>query len=428
MVNRSTLGFLLAGIGILTLAVAVIDDGNLALGGVGAFAGLIGIGVVSRASQRVRQETRQLGRALQSGSVQASKADVPELEELRQALSDTERRARLVLGERDAAVERLEQVLGVLVEGAMLVDGDDITYANPAATTILGQAVPSSLRSLTPYVFQRMVEACRRGEPADAIVETGSPNRTVAVNAVAVDERVVLLALRDVTDRARVDAIRRDFVADASHELKTPIAAIQSAAETVQVALPDDPDGAQRFVTQILQHSSRLGRIVSHLLDLSRLESKDIERSTFDLGLLVADEAGRLAKAAEARRLDLEMEFDVVDFEGSVSDVRLAVKNLVENAIRYTDPGGTVRVRIAQENGDALVVVSDTGLGIPARDIPRVFERFYRVDSARSRATGGTGLGLAIVRHVADRHGGSVEVQSELGAGSTFTMRLPIAG
>ena len=153
MVNRSTLGFLLAGIGILTLAVAVIDDGNLALGGVGAFAGLIGIGVVSRASQRVRQETRQLGRALQSGSVEASKADVPELVELRQALSDAERRARDIIGERDAAVERLEQVLGVLVEGAILVDGDDITYANPAASTILGQAIPSSLRSLTPHVF-----------------------------------------------------------------------------------------------------------------------------------------------------------------------------------------------------------------------------------------------------------------------------------
>jgi len=383
--------------------------------------------MVSRTTQLVRSGTRRLGVALQAGSIDDAVTEIPELEDLRRGLREADRRATEIIDERDAAVRRLEQVLGVLLEGAILVDGDSIIYSNPAATEILGRIVPDSLRNLTPYVFQRMVGACRRGEPADAIVETGSPRKTVAVSAVAVDREVVLLALRDVTDRARVDAIRRDFVADASHELKTPIAAIQSAAETVQVALPDDPDGAQRFVSQILQHSSRLGRIVSDLLDLSRLESKDIERSTFDLSLLVADEAGRLATAAESRQLDLRTDFDAIEFEGSVADVRLAVKNLVENAIRYTEPGGIVDVRTARENGNALVIVSDTGLGIPARDIPRVFERFYRVDSARSRDTGGTGLGLAIVRHVADRHGGTVDVQSELGAGSTFTIRLPIA-
>lgn len=427
MATRPALGFFLAGAGILLLAVAVLDDGNLPLGGVGAFAGLLGMGLVSRTTHLVRRGTRQLGVALQRGSIDQAPTELPELEVLRQGLAEAERRANEIIDERDSAVRRLQHVLGVLVEGAILVDGDSIAYSNPAASAILGRTVPGSLRSLTPYVFQRLVDACRRGEPASATVETGSPSRTVAVSAVSVDDRVVLLAMRDLTDRARVDAIRRDFVADASHELKTPIAAIQSAAETVQIALPDDPDGAQRFVGQILQHSSRLGRIVSDLLDLSRLETREIERSTFDLGLLVADEAGRLATAAEARQLELRTNFDAIEFEGSVADVRLAVKNLVENAIRYTEPGGIVDVRTARENGHALVVVSDTGLGIPARDIPRVFERFYRVDSARSRDTGGTGLGLAIVRHVADRHGGSVDVKSELGAGSTFTMRLPIA-
>lgn len=427
MATKSALGFLLAGAGILTLAIAVLDDGNLALGAIGAFAGLIGLGTVSRTTQKVRQETRRLGAAVQSGSVHAARADVPELEELRRELTEAERRSQSDVGDRDRAVQRLQHVLGVLIEGAILVDGDDITYSNPAAAEILGRPIPDSVRTLTPHVFQRLVDASRRGEPAEATVETSSPNQNVAVKAVAVDERVVLLALRDVTDRVRVDAIRRDFVADASHELKTPIAAIQSAAETVQVALPDDPDTAERFAAQIVQHSSRLGRIVSDLLDLSRLESKDIERSQFDLGKVVADEAGRLAKAADARRLELTTSVDTIALEGSIADVRLAVKNLVENAIRYTDPGGTVDVRTAQENGEALVVVSDTGPGIPARDIPRVFERFYRVDSARSRQTGGTGLGLAIVRHVADRHGGSVNVKSELGAGSTFTMRLPIS-
>ena len=425
MVTKPAVGSFLSGAGILLLMIAVIDDGNLTLGVLGGVAGMVGLGILARTTRRVRSGARQLGVALQSGSLANEQAELPELEVLRDGLAETERRANEIIDERDAALRRLEEVLGVLVEGAILVEGDDITYSNPAASEMLGRPVPSSLRSLTPHLFQRMVEASRRGEPSAASLEIGT-NQTVAINAVTVDDDVVLLALRDLTERRRVDAIRRDFVADASHELKTPIAAIQSAAETVQIALPDDPDGARRFVDQILQHSSRLGRIVADLLDLSRLETREVERSSFDIGQLVTDEAIRLAKVAEAGEIDLRTSSDAIGFVGSVADVRLAVKNLVENAIRYTDPGGVVKVRTARDNGDAIVVVSDTGVGIPARDIPRVFERFYRVDSARSRETGGTGLGLAIVRHVADRHGGSVDVESELGAGTTFTMRLPI--
>lgn len=425
MPSRPRLGSFLAGAGILLLAVAVIDRGNLLIGGVGAVSAFIGLGMVSRFTQRLRRGTRRLGVAIQSGALGYEAVDVPELEVLRAGLIEAEGRANDVIEERDKAVRRLQQVLGALVEGAIIVDGDDIVYSNPAASEMLGRDVPRSLRALTPHAFHRMVEKGRLGQTSDAIVELDR-NRTVAVSAVAVEADVVLLAMRDLTDRFRVDAIRRDFVADASHELKTPIASIQSAAETVQVALPDDPEGAQRFVEQILQHSERLGRIVNDLLDLSRLEAREVERTSFDLGVVVSDETLRHTRAAESRAIDLEAEFDSIAFEGSLPDVRLAVRNLVENALRYSEPGGVVKVRASRENGTAVVTVSDDGIGIPARDLPRVFERFYRVDTARARDTGGTGLGLAIVRHVVDRHGGTVNVESELGSGSTFTVRLPL--
>jgi signal transduction histidine kinase len=237
----------------------------------------------------------------------------------------------------------------------------------------------------------------------------------------------VIVVLRDVTERRKVEAMRRDFVADASHELKTPVASIQAAAETLVRAIGEDPVAARRFASQVHATSVRLSQMVTDLLDLSRMESERPDLHEVDLARLVRKEVDRIADRAEVQGVDLVLDVEEVVIQASRKDVRLAVRNLLENALAYTPEGGMVTVGTRREGAVAVLSVTDTGIGIPGRDTARIFERFYRVDDARHRDTGGTGLGLAIVRHVAEQHGGSVEVESELGRGSTFLIRLPLS-
>jgi signal transduction histidine kinase len=224
-----------------------------------------------------------------------------------------------------------------------------------------------------------------------------------------------------------MDAVRRDFVANASHELKTPAASIRALAETLVEAAESDPAAVPRFATQLELEAIRLSRVVSDLLDLSRLEVGTEETGRVAFAELVSDEAERFRGGAEEASITLTVAADSsLRVPGSDRDLRLLIRNLVENAIQYTRPGGTVDISVRSEADDAVLTVRDTGVGIPSRDQGRIFERFYRVDRARSRETGGTGLGLSIVKHVVENHGGSVSVQSTLGEGSTFTVRLPI--
>ena len=237
-----------------------------------------------------------------------------------------------------------------------------------------------------------------------------------------------MLVIRDITETRRSDQVRRDFVANASHELKTPAASIQAAAETIRTAAGEDPSVIPRFASQLEREAARLSRIVSDLLDLSRLESGSALDETVALDAIVRDEGERFEEpAAEAGRRALDRgRRGAPRVRGSARDLALLVRNLVDNAIRYTGPGGKVaRRRSRADDGEVVLAIVDTGLGIPSRDLPRIFERFYRVDRARSRETGGTGLGLSIVKHVAENHGGRVVVTSELGQGTRFEVRLP---
>jgi two-component system, OmpR family, sensor histidine kinase SenX3 len=222
---------------------------------------------------------------------------------------------------------------------------------------------------------------------------------------------------------------RRDpprLVANASHELKTPSASIQAAAETLVSAAANDPGAVPRFAEQLHRDAYRLSRIVSDLLDLSRLESGSDLQDDIHLDAVAREEAQRFDDLVERTGLSLSLEAErVPPVRGSARDLSLLVRNLIDNAVRYTRGGGRVDVAVASANGDVMLRVSDTGLGIPSRDLSRVFERFYRVDPARSRDTGGTGLGLAIVKHVAENHGGEVSIVSELGRGTTVQVRLP---
>jgi two-component system sensor histidine kinase SenX3 len=239
----------------------------------------------------------------------------------------------------------------------------------------------------------------------------------------------VLVVVTDVTDSKRLEAVRRDFVANASHELKTPAASIRAAAETILDAAEDDLPAIPRFARQLEREAARLSQIVEDLLDLSRLESGSDLAEDVRVDSLVRDVALRVADRVREARVSLVVHADkrcVV--KGSAQDLSLLVGNLLDNAIRHTQAGGSITVSVDCDQASVSLTVSDTGIGIPSKDLPRVFERFYRVDRARSRETGGTGLGLSIVKHVAENHGGSVEVQSELAAGTTFTVLLPLAG
>lgn len=305
-----------------------------------------------------------------------------------------------------------EQILSSMSEGVVLADASgSILYANPAANELLSGAriLPAQLRTEGPV--EMVLRHPRR--------------RELKASCLRLEDGRRLVALQDVTEAKRIEAMRRDFVADASHELKTPVASIQAVAETLETAVNDDPEAVPRFMRILLAEIRRLSALVQDLLDLARLEGRPPARALVSLTRVVVQETSRVRPAAQRRGLQLTQHAaDGVVVAGSVEDLSLAVRNLLDNALRYTLVG-EVSVRLSSEDGVATIEVSDTGPGIPGKDLGRIFERFYRVDRARSRETGGTGLGLSIVRHVIEQHNGRVTVESELGKGSRFIVTLP---
>jgi two-component system, OmpR family, phosphate regulon sensor histidine kinase PhoR len=321
-----------------------------------------------------------------------------------------------------------DRILSAMVEGVILFRGDEVAYLNPAAGRVL-RAEPTLVREVAPHALRRLVEEARgTGERREGEAETGLPPRVLRAAAVPLGGDQVLLVLRDITEARRVEAMRRDFVADASHELKTPVASIQASADTLLEAMDDqDEDAARRFAARLSREADRLSRIVSDLLDLSRLEARPPRLQPVRLDRVAREEAARVRDRAREGGVDLEVEAPAaVTVAGDPEGLTLLVDNLLDNALRYTDQGGRVRLTVVARGGRAVLTVADTGDGIPTRDLPRVFERFFRVDRARSRATGGTGLGLSIARHVAEQHGGRIDVESQLGRGSTFRVLLPL--
>ncbi len=342
------------------------------------------------------------------------------------SLETDELRERLRTAEANRG--RTDLVLSSMPEGVLLFGADgDVVYANPAAERHLG-VVPQSISALLPLAIREVALGAREiREAAEAEAETGG-HRWVRGSAIPVGAGDVLLVIRDVTEARRLDEIRRDFVANASHELKTPAASIQAAAETIRSAVLDDPGVLPEFAVQLEREAERLSRIITDLLDLSRIESGSDLTEAVALEAIVREEGARFEEAAGEAGVELSVDVGAAPHvRGSARDLSLLVRNLIDNAIRYTRRGGRVHVGLTTDEHDAVLTVRDTGVGIPTRDLPRIFERFYRVDRARSRETGGTGLGLAIVRHVVENHGGRVAVDSELGRGTSFEVHLPAA-
>jgi signal transduction histidine kinase len=323
-----------------------------------------------------------------------------------------------------------ETVLSSMEEGVVLVGSvGGIRLINAAAERHL-QTRPTTLARLQPAAFQDAVRKAAAGRSVVAVeIETGKPSRWLRASAIPVDEDgTVLLVVRDVTEARRLEAVRRDLVANASHELKTPAASIQAAAETIRTVVRDDPAAIPLFAEQLEREAVRLSRIVTDLLDLSRLEAGSDLDEEVSLGQLVKEERERIEQAATEGRIALSIRDEPApSVRGSARDLSLLIRNLLDNAVRYTKPGGRVDVSLERHGDEVVLSVADSGVGIPTRDLPRIFERFYRVDRARSRETGGTGLGLSIVRHVVENHGGTVSVTSELGRGTCFVVRLPAA-
>jgi signal transduction histidine kinase len=321
-----------------------------------------------------------------------------------------------------------DQILGSMHDGVLLFDGGWRTaFANQALEQHLG-ARPEALAQVYPPSLRETIRRVAETERVEvAEIEMGAPTRWLRATATPTGaDGSVLVVIADVTEARRLDAVRRDFVANASHELKTPAASIQAAAETLLHVWQEDPAAVPRFAEQLEREAVRLSRIVADLLDLSRLEAGSELQDRVHMDALVREESSRLEEAAIEAGLTLDVEVAPVPaVRGSGRDLSLLVRNLLDNAIRYTKSAGTVVASVTADNGSVVLRVTDTGSGIPTKELTRVFERFYRVDRARSRETGGTGLGLAIVRHVAENHGGTVSVKSELGRGSTFEVRLP---
>ncbi len=364
---------------------------------------------------------------------------VPEEDELGDLARSLNRLAERVQ-EQVAAVEaersHLEVVGASMAEGVLVTDSSGrALMVNPSFRRLFrvkGDVVGRTALELTrlPQLDDLIRRTLEAGMPGHAQLEfADAVERAVAVSSAALKDRSgAVVAARDVSDLVRLGEIRRDLVANVSHELKTPLAAIRGYAETLRDGALAEADTARRFIDRIVQQCQRLQALLADLLTLSSLErERGGPTEAVDLGRVIEDAVEVLEGAARERQVVVERELAALPaLDGEREALEKLCLNLIDNAIKYNRPGGKVRVRLFAAGDEQVLEVADTGRGIPEAAIPRVFERFYRVDRGRSREEGGTGLGLAIVKHAALRHGGRVEVESGLDEGSTFRVRLPM--
>ncbi|HWE31223.1 MAG TPA: ATP-binding protein, partial [Polyangia bacterium] len=374
-------------------------------------------------------------RAMSHGDFEASLPEPgdDELGELVHALDTLRNQLAMRLAELRQEGVKLRAIVNGMSEGVALVQDGIISVANPAFGRLLkvsAEVEGRSVRDATrlPAVGDAIDAALSKGKNASREVQIGGRALLVQVDPLEsspTPQAVVVLI--DVTEPKRLERLRREFVANASHELRTPVAAIVGVAETLAAGAADNPEARQSFLEILIRHSQRLSRLTSDLLDIARLEAGYRPRvEVVELNRSIDAVIGSLQVKADDKRIELSK---TVPAELRVSAERAAVEqiltNLVENAIKYTPSGGRVHVQAELKGSKIRIIVADTGPGIPSEHHARLFERFYRVDDARSRDLGGTGLGLAIVKHLSLANGGDVSVESEVGRGSRFIVSLP---
>ena len=328
--------------------------------------------------------------------------------------------------------EGMRRVLAVLPGAALVVGSDNVVLrASPEAANLgMSQGVRVDIPEIVALVAQVRRDGVIREEDLEL---RRPPLGRVAMHArvrvAPLSATAALVLIEDHSDAFRVDAVRRDFVANVSHELKTPVGALSLLAEAVQSA-PDDHEAVERFSARMLVESQRLTNLVNDLIDLSRLQSDDPLKDSklVEIDHVIAEAVDSTKLIASSRDIDVVVGAPVDTFvQGDEGQLVMAIRNLLSNAVAYSPPGTRVAVAARVRGGVVEIDVTDQGIGIPDSEQSRIFERFYRVDPARSRQTGGTGLGLAIVKHVCVNHGGECTVWSVQGEGSTFTLRLPVA-
>jgi two-component system phosphate regulon sensor histidine kinase PhoR len=334
-----------------------------------------------------------------------------------------------------------EHILAHMSDGVALIDGAGrILHANRSLAAILGAPLPPAAGTpleefaRSPELGELLRSARAAGSPVEQEIRLWAPRpRVVRAGATRLggDGRdAVLLVLHDLTEIEQLNRVRQDFVANVSHELRTPLTSVRGYAETLLEGGLEDAERRSGFVRTIREQAGRLEAIVEDLLSLAQLERPGAraKREAFDLRESAERQVAALRARAERAGLTLAVAAgEPVPVQADRGLIDQVLANLIDNAVKYTESGG-VTVRLGAAPAGAWCEVEDTGAGIPEEDLPRIFERFYRVDKARSREKGGTGLGLAIVKHVLALHGGTVTARSTLGRGSVFRFELPAAG
>lgn len=342
------------------------------------------------------------------------------------------------LGKLERERDRLGAILESMAEGVLVTDANgQVVLANRALREMFllggdveGREPIEVVRNAD--LHELFAEAARSSGPTsrELSIEGLRPRRVMArVAPVEQAGAGAVAVLSDVTELRRLETVRRDFVANVSHELRTPVAAIRGAAETLLLGGAQHAETAFEFATMIDRHAERLHRLVEDLLELSRIEARELRIDPVPLELRAEAERARelLSLAAQARRTEVRVEVGALSVLADRAALEHVLTNLLENAIKYSPEGSVVTVRAERRGETVRTLVEDDGPGIEARHLPRLFERFYRVDAGRSRQVGGTGLGLAIVKHLAEAMGGAVGVESTVGRGSRFWIDLPVA-
>ena len=420
--------------------------GQVALGGlaVAAAGAVIGLGVYRRIS-RPLEEMRRGAEAFAKGNL-AHRLAVPDAEDL----ADVTRSLNVMAAQlddriRDVTRQRneLEAVLASMVEAVLAVDRDErIIRFNQAAGQLFGvkpedvqgRSIQEAVRNPELQRFvKETLEASSVGVQGELTLERDGQKFLRAYGSKLTDAQNhdigALVVLSDVTELKRLESIRRDFVANVSHELKTPITSIKGFVETLLDGTNEDPAETRQFLEIISRHADRLNAIIEDLLSLSRIE-QEAERAQIPLqptqvSTVLAAAIQACASKAEAKRVNVELDCDpALTAQANVALLEQAVVNLIDNAIKYSEPESQVQVQGRSADAEVVVSVIDRGCGIEREHLPRLFERFYRVDKGRSRKLGGTGLGLAIVKHIIKAHHGQVAVESTPGKGSTFSIRV----
>ncbi|MFN3543380.1 MAG: phosphate regulon sensor histidine kinase PhoR [Thiobacillus sp.] len=349
-------------------------------------------------------------------------------------LQKLQRRQRASRVELTSALEQFEHAAEAVPDGMVILGSNDqIEWCNPASREFLGLDCERDRGQFIRYLMRQanFLEFLDAADYSKRLVCKSPRNRerTLSIELVPFGEGKKLLVARDITDLERVDAMRRDFIANVSHELRTPLTVVGGFVETLADAHDLTPEASRRYYDLMLDHTRRMQRLLDDLLTLSRLESADhgLQEEMVDVpGMAQALKAEAESLSRGRHRIHLRLESDAW-LKGNLQEIRSALGNLVSNAVRYTPEGGEITLTWCQRGGEGVFSVTDTGEGIAPEHIPRLTERFYRVDRSRSRDTGGTGLGLAIVKHVLTRHGAHLDIQSIPGKGSTFSAIFPAA-